>query len=126
RVSCNIYFYTIGSELGRQGIIDAYRMFGAGEAPPLGVGLESAGVVGPLGALQWTHDDAIMGIGQGKVVWTPVHAADAYATLARGGVRIPPRVVRDGSPREPVDLGLDPASVAAAMQGLWEGANLPE
>jgi penicillin-binding protein 2 len=123
RVSCNIYFYTLGSRLGRQGMIDAYRMFGAGEPVRLGVGLESAGQVGPLGELRSAIDDAIMGIGQGKVVWTPVHAADAYATLARGGVRLPPRIVRDGSSREPIDLELDPASVAAAMQGLWEGAN---
>jgi penicillin-binding protein 2 len=125
RVSCNIYFYTVGSHLGRRGIVEAYRMFGAGEPVRLGVGLEAAGSVGPVEKLIGRNEDAIMGIGQGQVAWTPVHAADAYATLARGGVRIPPRVVRDAAAAdEVVDLELDPASVAAAMEGLWQGANL--
>ena len=41
----------------------------------------------------------IMGIGQGAVTWTPLHAANAYATLARGGVVRDPTLVRDGGPR---------------------------
>ncbi|MFG0284374.1 MAG: penicillin-binding transpeptidase domain-containing protein [Phycisphaerales bacterium JB039] len=125
KVSCNIYFYTIGHRLGREGIIEAYRMFGAGEALPLGVGAEAAGVVGPLKEMTWQYDDAIMGIGQGKVVWTPVHAANAYATLARGGFHMQPRVVPGASRSDPpVDLQLDPASVRAALDGLYASANM--
>jgi cell division protein FtsI/penicillin-binding protein 2 len=64
-----------------------------------------------------------MGIGQGPVDWTPLHAADAYATLARGGVRLRPRIVDDGSPPQALDLGLDPAAVREALHGLSESVN---
>ncbi len=122
--SCNIYFYTVGNHLGPAGAVEAYRMFGAGEPVELGVGLEAAGSVGPVAKLIGAHEDAILGIGQGQVTWTPAHAADAYATLARGGVRIAPRLAREpGDAPEMVDLGLDPASVKAAMDGLYASAN---
>ena len=53
-----------------------------------------------------------------------MHAANAYATLARGGMALPAHVVRDPARRdEPEDLGLNPASVRAAMEGLFEAAN---
>lgn len=121
-VSCNIYFYTLGRKLGPEGIIPAYEAFGVGRTFGLGVGGEAPGAIGfrrdaknrGLGL-----PDAIqMGIGQGPITWTPLHAANAYATLARGGVWISPRLVADASREEPRDLGLDSASVSAAIEGL--------
>src|SRR5438105_7997526 len=71
--------------------------------------------------------DAIQkGIGQGPVSWTPLHAAAAYATIARGGVKIAPRLIM-GLPRsEPVDIGLSAAAVAEAMDGLSLAVNNKE
>jgi penicillin-binding protein 2 len=37
----------------------------------------------------------ILGIGQGPLAWTPLQAANAYATLARGGDLRDARIVRD-------------------------------
>lgn len=69
-----------------------------------------------------THKEAIlMGIGQGPIVWTPLHAADAYATIARFGVRITPRLRADVPPRTS-SLELDPVSVQFALEGLRRSA----
>ncbi|MEM9663099.1 MAG: penicillin-binding transpeptidase domain-containing protein [Planctomycetota bacterium] len=125
KVSCNIFFYTLGQRLGPEGIAAAYRAFGVGE--DLGLPLASVrGWLGPFGRSDAISEgDAIqMGIGQGTVAWTPVHAADTFATIARGGVRIKPRLLAD---QEPIasDLGLDPAIVQATLRGLDLAVNDP-
>jgi penicillin-binding protein 2 len=138
-VSCNIYFFTLGERLGPRGIVETYRMFGLGEPWNLGVGDEFMGYLGygpppSPGAIppparadnpgQVELYDAIqMGIGQGPVAWTPLHAADAYATLARAGARIRPHIVNEPTSPETRDLGLDPRAVKEAMTGLWNSVN---
>lgn len=128
-VSCNIYFFTLGRQLGVEGIRRAYEMFGLGKGWDLGLARpghpddEFAGRIGGVGAHALSIGDAIqMGIGQGPVAWTPMHAADALATLARGGVRITPRLLAD-APVSRTDLHLDPAAAAAALDGLSLAVN---
>lgn len=128
-VSCNIYFFTLGRQLGIDGIRRAYEMFGLGRGWDLGVARpghpddEFAGRIGGLGAHALSIGDAIqMGIGQGPVAWTPLHAADALATLARGGVRVTPRLLVD-APVSRTDLHLDPGGAAAALDGLSLAVN---
>lgn len=122
-VSCNIYYYTLGRAMGPQGIAKMYRDYGLGETFGLGVGPEASGVIGALGSGAINSSDAIlMGMGQGPVAWTPLHAADAIATLARGGLRLSPRIVADQEPRA-TDLRLDPSAVREAMRGLWRSVN---
>jgi cell division protein FtsI/penicillin-binding protein 2 len=142
-VSCNIYFFTVGQRLGPEGIVQAYRMFGVGDGWGLGVGAEFPGSVGtfvhgkdgsvlrdssgrPQTAPPSPADATQMGIGQGPVEWTPLHAADAYATLARGGVRMKPHLVDSGSMPETTELGLDPRAVKAALEGLSKSVNQRE
>lgn len=133
-VSCNIYFFTLGRQLGIDGIRRAYGMFGLGEHWDLGLARpgrddgEFGGRIGSVGASELTLGDAIqMGIGQGPVAWTPLHAANAVAILARGGARVPPRLVRpDGRAQQPAPgVVLDPGAVAAAMDGLSLSVNDP-
>jgi cell division protein FtsI/penicillin-binding protein 2 len=126
--------------LGPQGIGPAYRMFGLGESWGLGIGPEFEGTLGsylrgPDGALVREADGRLatadpslsdatqMGIGQGPVAWTPLHAADAYATLARAGVRIKPRLVEGGSMGDTIDLHLDPRAVKESLEGLSKSIN---
>ncbi len=127
--SCNIYFYTLGSRLGPQRMLEAYRAFGAGDAPLDAVG-SAAGILGRGGddpARGLTNvDAALMGIGQGPVAWSPLHAADAFATLARGGKRLGPTLVRGDEPPPMADIGLDPAAVERALRGLWLSVNDPD
>jgi cell division protein FtsI/penicillin-binding protein 2 len=127
-VSCNIYFYTMGDRLGPQGVRDVFTKFGVGTPRPfaLGAGFEAAGTLGANGPNSISSDDAIqMGIGQGPVTWTVMHAANAYATIARGGRVLAPRIVITDEPREPKDLGYSPTSVREALDGLWYAINMP-
>ncbi|MBL0926457.1 MAG: hypothetical protein IBJ11_02240 [Phycisphaerales bacterium] len=128
-VSCNIYFFTLGNRLGPGRITDWYTRFGVGRGFELGAGLEYPGHAG-AGPSAGTGraprlfggEGILMGIGQGPIDWTPLHAADAYATIARGGQRIVPRIVRDRLPKVE-ELHLDPAAVDAAMAGLATAVN---
>ncbi len=116
-VSSNVFFYTLGMWLGTERITDWYERFGVGEAFGLGVGFEYPGSALEVDRRAFQADAILMGIGQGPVDWTPMHAADAYATLARSGLRMRPRLDRDERPVAE-DLNLDPAAVDAAMAGL--------
>jgi penicillin-binding protein 2 len=124
-VSCNIYFYTLGRTLGPRGIIAWYNRLGVGPGEgDLGIGPQFAGIAGESGdPTQTSPSEAIlMGIGQGPVAWTPLHAADAFATLARGGQRVPPRLRADQPPHTPKDLRFETRAVALALEGLRAAA----
>jgi penicillin-binding protein 2 len=121
--SCNIFFYTLGRRMGPRRMADTLEIFGVGEPFGLGVGMEFPGSIGPMGegggrGALTEFDATIMGIGQGPVAWTPLHAADAYATLARMGVTIRPRVIDDGSGPHVRETSLDRRAIAAALEGL--------
>lgn len=129
-VSCNIYFYELGRRLGPARMLEAYRAFGAGQ-PPIDAMGSAAGILGswpvdpggnPAAGLT-AVDAALMGIGQGPVAWSPLHAADAYATLARGGRRLGPTLLRGDTPPPSEDIGLDQDAVERALQGLWLSTN---
>ncbi|MCK4871850.1 MAG: hypothetical protein KAS72_03900 [Phycisphaerales bacterium] len=125
--SCNIFFYTVARELGPSRIAKWYRRFGVGRSIIFGLPDEAQypGQVGsPNRALQ-LQDAIQMGIGQGPVTWTPMHAANAHATLARGGVFLPPTIVRSADllvEHHAVDLHLDPQAVEAALDGMRQSA----
>ncbi len=100
--SCNIFFYSLADRLGPERLVSWYRRFGLGT--PIDIGLApplDEGAIGRwLGRLpDFQHTSRIaerfgsmrfatisMGIGQGPVTWTPLHAANAYAQIARGGI----------------------------------------
>ncbi len=123
-VSCNIFFFTLGQRLGVDGMTSAYRRFGVGERFALGVGTEYPGTIGASGdGSGLILQDAIqMGIGQGPVAWTPLHAADAYATIARGGERLGPTLLADAQPA-PRSTGLSTTGARLAMDGLAAAVN---
>lgn len=123
-VSCNIFFYTLGQRLGPDGIRWVYKTFGLGTPFNLGIGQEFEGFLGINGdeASLQIGDSIFMGMGQGPVAWTPLHAAQAYATLARSGVVIPPRIVA-GPTAAPVELDLDQDAIAEALAGLDGSVN---
>ncbi len=77
-----------------------------------------------------TSDAIMMGIGQGRVEWTVLQAANAYATLGRGGYVLDPTFIAGiaGDPptkRRSEDLRLDPRGVEVAMQGLYDAVYKP-
>ena len=125
-VSCNIYFYTLGELLGVDGCQDWFGRFGVGRGFGLGLGPEYPGIVGEKmnGEPVYRGEARLMGIGQGPILWTPLHAADAYATLVRGGQRIVPRIVK-GETIVAEELLLDPEAVNVALRGLRRALHDP-
>jgi len=126
--SCNIYFYTLGQRMGPRGIVEFYRSIGVGEPLELHLDQMLSGWLGYQNKPETiTEGESIlMGIGQGPVAWTPVHAADSFATLARGGVRIKPTIIAIDEPPQTTDLGFDPAIVEEALDGLSMVVNDPD
>lgn len=136
--SCNIYFYRLADRLGPAGMVEWLGRFGLGR--PLGVELgwrsgetsagstprgEHAGFLPSVEAIEAIRRSGdrvtpvLLGIGQGQVAWTPLQAANAYATMARGGDVLPPTLLRrTGPPPVAAGLRLDGDSVGRALEGL--------
>ncbi|QDU71669.1 penicillin-binding transpeptidase domain-containing protein [Mucisphaera calidilacus] len=120
--SCNIYFYTLGDDLGMERLVRGLRRFGLGSATSCGLTDEHPGDL-PSDAMipnMGKTDAILMGIGQGPVTWTPIQAAAAYATLARGGVAYHPTILRDPSPEDArgEDVDVPRSAIEEAMTGL--------
>ena len=124
-VSCNVFFFTMGRRMGPESIATLYRTIGIGRPFRLGAGPEFPGQIGKRndGSDLDLPDAMQMAIGQGPVSWTPLHAADSFATLARAGTRLDPMLVRGPRREGPVDIGLDPRGVRMAMDGMRQAVN---
>lgn len=122
--SCNIYFYTLGRTMGVSRTAQWYSGFGLGSITNAGFPDEVAGDLPDTTKGKFGIYDAIfMGIGQGPVRWTPLQAAGAWATMARGGVAMSPTLIADEhryTQRETTDLHLNQVAVREALQGLRE------
>ena len=120
-VSSNVFFFTLGRKLGPDLISTVYQEFGVGTRYNLGVGQEWAGSLEPFNGVALNVEHAtLMGIGQGPVTWTPLHAADAFATIARQGYRVPPKLIVDGRAPEVKNIDLPSWSIRNALEGLHE------
>jgi penicillin-binding protein 2 len=148
--SCNIFFYTLAQRMGLGPLCEWYRAFGMGQvldiglarvemkqsvnkdgtlAPPRQVIIgERPGIVPSAQAIAKIAEQrdvvtsVIAGIGQGPIGWTPVQAANAYATLARGGVIRDATILRTPMQgrlaRRTGDLELVDESCQRALEGL--------
>ncbi len=142
--SCNIYFYELARRLGPEQIVAWLRRFGLDRRFGIGLGwkTEESGAARPRGehrgflpeggeleAIRRGGDrvtPVLLGIGQGPIAWTPLQAANAYATLARGGVVLEPTLLRQDSRRAPDDrLPLTRDSVSRALTGLRRAVSDP-
>jgi penicillin-binding protein 2 len=138
--SCNSWFYELGDRLGARRLADWLAAFGLGE--PLDIGLTpdwSAGAIEVAGTRPKPEDIArlerageaaferiMLAIGQGRSTWTPLHAANAYATLARHGRHVPPTIVRGHVPRhQPQGRPIAPGVAALAIKGLEDVVRQP-
>lgn len=122
--SCNIYFYTLGRAMGVERVRRMYERLGVGRGFGAHAPGASPGFLGHNdGSRLYLNDAIMMAIGQGPVSWTPLHAANAYATLARGGVMIQPRVVKTEGQSQRADFGWDQSAIDAALEGLRLAVN---
>ena len=128
--SCNFFFYELGTRLGIEQLIVWLQRFGMSE--PVSALMTDVNASGSQGHVPSENDigqlrergaiafeTVSISIGQGTLTWSPLHAASAFATLARGGVWIPPTLVL-GLEHESKDLKLNEHGVTLALEGLHD------
>jgi len=91
--SCNIGAAHVAMRLGAGRLREYERAFGLLDRTGAGFGCEAVGRLAP--ADKWPLIQlANVGFGQGIAV-TPLQMACVYATIANGGVYVPPRIIRE-------------------------------
>ncbi|MDT9001024.1 penicillin-binding protein 2 [Paucibacter sp. APW11] len=104
--SSNVYFYSLANEMGVDLIHDQLEPFGLGRKTGIDVQGE---VTGDLPSQEWKRrrfrkpeqqkwfagETISLGIGQGYNNFTMLQMATAYSTIATGGLRFKPRLVRE-------------------------------
>jgi penicillin-binding protein 2 len=132
KVSCDVYFYTLGQKLGIEKIARYARLFGLGS--PTGIDLtgEKRGLVPDpewsLASRQhpWYPGETIsVAIGQGPVLITPLQMAEITALVANGGYRVVPHLIKDAKLPPPQHVPLDDDALRAVRRGMWAVVNEP-
>lgn len=100
-LSCDVYFYHLGVELGMDRIAKYAKAFGFGEELGLKLNKEQAGVIPTVdwwkrhfGSSPNKGDVPSLAIGQGANSVTPLQIASMYASIANGGKVWRPYLVR--------------------------------
>ncbi len=135
RMSCDVYFYELGRDLGIDRIADFARAFGLGQRTGIDLPNEKSGLIPTKKWKERRLGEAWMGgetisaaIGQGFNLVTPIQLAVAYAALANGGVLVKPRtvlrrethdgVVEAGTPKPLGRLPVAPEHLEVIRAGL--------
>lgn len=89
--SCNVFFYTVGDNVGITALSNAAKLFGFGASTGIEIG-DSEGVVATreyaeevLGIGWYAADTVYAAIGQGYNLFTPVQLANYVSAIANGG-----------------------------------------
>jgi penicillin-binding protein 2 len=138
--SCNVYFYTVANMVGVDKINKWATALGLGVRSGIDLPNEVQGLVPSTEWKQrvkkekWYAGETIsVGIGQGGVTLTPVSMAVYMATLANGGTRVTPHLLKavdEGTGWKPVPppapqqkFDVDPDKLQAIRDGLWMVVN---
>ncbi len=136
KVSCNIFFYDLGRRLGIDTVESYAKKFGFGEKTGIELLGEKAGIVAgrtyreSLGKT-WEASEVLTAvIGQSDNSATPLQVCNYIATIANGGKRMQPHIIKSirnnqtgkiVSETKPViveNLDLSDATVEAIKEGL--------
>lgn len=137
--SCDVFFYTLGAEVGVDRLAHFARALGLGRRTGIEFFPESPGLV-PTAAWKqrrfgepWIGGETLsIAIGQGFNLWTPIQLAVSFAAVANGGTLFRPYLVERVEDPEgnllrawgPEALGRVPASpsslatIRAALRGV--------
>ena len=138
--SCDVYFYTVANMVGVDKINKWATALGLGVKSGIDLPNEAVGLVPSTEWKQrvrhekWYAGETIsVGIGQGAVAVTPVSMAVYMATIANGGTRITPHMLKavdEGNGWKPVPppesqgkIDITPEKLHAIRDGLWMVVN---
>ena len=138
--SCDVYFYTVANMVGIDKINKWSTALGLGVKSGIDLPNELQGLVPSTEWKQrvkkekWYAGETIsVGIGQGAVAVTPVSMAVYMATLANGGTRVTPHLLKavdDGTGWKPMPIPppqskieIDHDKLQAIRDGLWMVVN---
>jgi penicillin-binding protein 2 len=138
--SCDVYFYTVGNMLGVDRIHKWATLLGLGALSGIDLPNEVAGLVPSTewkkqrtGEKWYAGETISVSIGQGQVSVTPVSMAVYMATLANGGTRVTPHLLKaydEGkgwvpipSPPPQSKVTIDHEKLQAIRDGLWMVVN---
>lgn len=126
--SCNIFFYELGTRLNFERMVGWLKLFGMSE--PVAAQLTNSQSEGTQGHMLSPAELALLkergalpfetvsiAIGQGALTWSPLHAATAFATLARGGFWRSPTLVL-GNTQLTNNMHLNQEGVRLALAGM--------
>jgi penicillin-binding protein 2 len=138
--SCNVYFYTLGNMLG----VDKIHKWGAALGLVDRTGIDIPNEIRSLvpstewkkretGEKWYAGETISVSIGQGQVSITPLSLAVMMMTVANGGTRYTPHVLKasfeNGAwkpvppPPPPTVARMKPSTVSALHDGLWMVVN---
>ncbi len=134
QVSCNVYFYTLGSRLGIDSVAKYAKLFGLGRRTGLDIANEAEGLVPTPEWKMKTHKDrwypsetTSVSIGQGPLLVTPLQMAVAQGAIAMDGRRIRPRLRAGGQPASGAAEGdadvIGSRSLEVVRQAEWAVVN---
>jgi penicillin-binding protein 2 len=138
--SCNVYFYTVGNMVGIDRLHKWATLLGLGVKSGIDLPNEVSGIMPSTewkrqrtGEKWYAGETISVSIGQGQVTVTPVSMAVMMATLANGGTRVTPHLLKaidDGSgwkdvpaPAPQSNVTIKPDNLQAIRDGLWMVVN---
>ena len=124
RDSCNVFFYRVGERMGIGRQVEWHKQFGYGDRAGSRLSQELAGLLPQRGTV---GESRMLAIGQGPVAVTPLHVANAMATIARDGESRPPTILRGGAAAGGVRrLPATAEAFRLVRQGMHEVVNHPQ
>ena len=145
--SCNPYFNKLANTVGWRATVETCQMLGFGRRTGIELPNESAGIL--PGSRAWRtsrpnavmtpHSTAMLSIGQGEMMSTPLQMAAVAAAVANGGKYYQPRIVRQAvaengeilvpdTPKLEADLieaGISPEDFELIRRGMFMAVNEP-
>lgn len=137
--SCNVYFYTVGNMVGIDLLHKWGTALGLGEISGIDLPSELRGIMPSkawkkrqTGERWYAGETVSVAIGQGQVWVTPISLAVMISTIANGGVRYVPHLLkgiddgqgwRSAPAPVPTTIDLKPETIEIVHEGLWRVVN---
>jgi penicillin-binding protein 2 len=132
KLSCDIYFYTLGQKMGIEKIARYARLFGLGSQTGIDIQGEKRGnVPDPAWSEKvrkqpWYPGETIsVSIGQGPVLVAPLQMAELTSMVANGGYRVVPHLLRDAKVPPPERVAFDGNALEVVRRGMSGVVNEP-